>query len=119
MKAVEETPMEAVAAAMAFLAWMLANKGRRLDAAYLRSTWARRRSSWTRRDGTTARACEKKRAPLSPATFEPSCMPFALDATDADLIRRMRNRRRRDKKAGRSPRGWDEATVADLQRAGP
>jgi hypothetical protein len=47
----------------------------------------------------------RRRFPLPPV-FSPSVFPFALEAEDQDALRRCRNQRRRDKKAGKSPRKW-------------
>lgn len=66
----------------------------------------RLREPWQRRDGTTAHPCLKRRAPLPPAYFQPSYMPFALESEDVAALRTVKNARRRDKKAGRSPRKW-------------
>lgn len=44
--------------------------------------------------------------PLRAPRFEPSYQPFALDAETVDELRKIRNRRKRDRKAGRRPTPW-------------
>jgi hypothetical protein len=98
------SPRDAIAKAMTHLDPDQKN-GRRLMRDQLEARWKRLRQAWKRRDGTTAKACEKAPSPLGRHEFEPVYVA-AMDADDARLLRQLRNARKRARKAGKSPPTW-------------
>lgn len=72
--------------------------GRRQLRAELESTWKRLRGAWKRRDGSTAKACEKDPGPLGPHMFTPTLL-HPMNDEERAAVRKERNQRKaRDRK---------------------